>query len=99
MPHLHLPADHTDTDVALAARVAERVGSADLYVAWSHEHGQAAPEVEAVTGAERPRSPFAELAVALAAAFAALWRAVFTRPHPTTEPDPAADPERRTAPR
>ena len=49
MPHLHLPVDHTDADLVLAANLAEIVGSEDLYVAWSHESGPGAiPEVEAV---------------------------------------------------
>src|ERR687893_2215505 len=66
MPHLHLPTDHTEEDLVLAANVAEVVGSADLYVAWSHENGPGAvPEVEAVVREERPAHPFAELLVSL----------------------------------
>ena len=42
MPHLHLPIDHTDADLVLAANLAEIVGSEDLYVAWSHETGAGA---------------------------------------------------------
>ena len=42
MPHLHLPLDHTDADLVLAANLAEIVGSEDLYVAWSHESGAGA---------------------------------------------------------
>ena len=54
MPHLHLPIDHTDADLVLAANLAEIVGSEDLYVAWSHETGPGAiPEVEAVLREER----------------------------------------------
>jgi hypothetical protein len=55
MPHLHLPADHSDADLVLAANVAAIVGSEDLYVAWTHETGAGAiPEVEAVMREERP---------------------------------------------
>ena len=32
MPHLHLPIEHTDADLVLAANLAEIVGSEDLYV-------------------------------------------------------------------
>jgi hypothetical protein len=77
MPHLHLPIDHTDADLVLAANVAEIVGSADLYVAWSHDGGPGAvPEVEAVVREERPAHPFAELLVSVAAGLIALWQAV-----------------------
>jgi len=77
MPHLHLPIDHTDADLVLAANVAEVVGSADLYVTWSHESGAGAvPEVEAVVREERPASPFAELLSSLTAAVVALWHAL-----------------------
>ena len=48
MPTLHLPAAHTDTDVALATEVAHVVGSHELYVTWTPSAGQAAPEVVAV---------------------------------------------------
>jgi hypothetical protein len=89
MPHLHLPIDHTDDDLVLAANVADVVGSADLYVAWSHEGGPGAiPEVEAVLREERPTGLFATVA--------ALWRAIFRRPARVTV-TPAADPPRRTA--
>ena len=54
MPHLHLPIDHTDADLVLAANLAEIVGSEDLYVAWTHEAGAGAvPEVEAEVREER----------------------------------------------
>ena len=68
MPHLHLPIDHTDADLVLAANVAEVVGSADLYVAWSHGAGPGAiPEVEAVVREERPVGRFAEFLAGVAA--------------------------------
>ena len=77
MPHLHLPIDHTNADLVLAANVAELVGSADLYVAWSHDRGPGAvPQVEAVVREERPVNPFAELLVSVAAGLVALWQAI-----------------------
>jgi hypothetical protein len=99
MPHLHLPIDHTDDDLVLAANVAEVVGSADLYVAWSHENGPGAvPEVEAVLREERAANPFAELFAAIRASFSALARAVFSRPErPTTLTAAPADPPRSAA--
>jgi hypothetical protein len=81
MPHLHLPADHTDADLVLAANLAEIVGSEDLYVAWSHEAGPGAiPEVEAVVREQRELSPMAELLGALGAGIAAFWRALMGKP-------------------
>ena len=62
MPTLHLPAAHTDTDVALATEVASVVGSHELYVTWTHGEGPGLPpEIEAVTDEEEPGtiSPFA----------------------------------------
>jgi hypothetical protein len=99
MPHLHLPLDHTDADIVLAANLAEIVGSEDLYVAWSHESGAGAiPEVEAVLVQERPLNAFAELAAALAAGFAGLWRALLGRPRgAAVHSAPPADPARRAA--
>jgi hypothetical protein len=97
MPHLHLPTDHTDADLVLAAHVAELVGSADLYVAWSHEHGAGAvPEVEAVVREERAK-PVAAALTSVAAGFAAVWRALFTRPSHEIEPPAAAARPRRAA--
>ena len=76
MPHLHLPIDHTDADLVLAANLAEVVGSEDLYVAWTHESGPGAiPEVEAVLRDEHPLGFFA----AVRAGFSAFWRALLGR--------------------
>ena len=50
MPTLHLPAAHTDTDVALATEVAHVIGSHELYVTWTHGEGPGLPpEVETLT--------------------------------------------------
>ena len=55
MPTLHLPAAHTDTDVALATEVAHVVGSHELYVTWTHGEGPGLPpEVETLTPDETP---------------------------------------------
>ena len=49
MPTLHLPAAHTDTDVALATEIASVVGSHELYVTWTHGEGPGLPpEIEAM---------------------------------------------------
>ena len=47
MPQLYLPAEHTEADLVLAGQIAELVDSAELYVAWTPEHGQSVPEVVA----------------------------------------------------
>ena len=60
MPTLHLPAAHTDTDVALATEVAHAVGSHELYVTWTHGEGPGLPpEVQTLTRDElrATRSP------------------------------------------
>ena len=81
MPHLHLPMDHTDADLVLAANLAEIVGSEDLYVAWSHESGAGAvPEVEAVLVDAHGTSAFAEVVALIAAGCTAFWRALTGRP-------------------
>ena len=80
MPHLHLPTDHTDADLVLAANLAEIVGSEDLYVAWTRDTGPGVPEIEAYLSDERPASPFAEVIVSLMAGCVAFWRALTGRP-------------------
>jgi hypothetical protein len=99
MPHLHLPIDHTDADLVLAANLADLVGSEDLYVTWSYETGAGAiPEVDAVLVEQRPLSPLAEFAAALGAGFASLFRALLGRPRgAAVHAAPPADQARRTA--
>jgi hypothetical protein len=85
MPHLHLPAAHSDADLALAADVAAAVGSDDLYVAWSHAEGPGlAPEVDALVRDERPVNPVVEAVATIFQGLAALARAIIgggaTRP-------------------
>jgi hypothetical protein len=82
MPHLHLPAEHSDADLVLAANLADIVGSEDLYVTWTHEAGPGAvPEVEAVLRDDRP-SAFVALAGAFLAGLGSLVRALFTAAAP-----------------
>jgi hypothetical protein len=47
MAQLYLPVEHTEADLVLAGQIAETIDSAELYVTWTPEHGQAAPEVAA----------------------------------------------------
>jgi hypothetical protein len=98
MPTLHLPAAHTDTDVALAAELAAIVGSHDLYVTWTHGEGPGLnPEVQAIVHEEAhpqgPLSPFGEVVVAMVQGIAALWNAILhppsTRPALPAPKDPA----------
>ena len=55
MPHLYLPAEHTDADLVLAGQVAELIDSAELYVTWTPTAGHAAPAVPAVMREPSPR--------------------------------------------
>jgi hypothetical protein len=98
MPHLHLPIDHTDDDLVLAANLADVIGSEDLYVTWSYETGPGAiPEVDAVLVEQRPLSPLAERAAAIGAGFASLFRALLGRPRrAVAHAAPPAGPARRT---
>jgi hypothetical protein len=80
MPTLHLPAAHTDTDVALATEVALVVGSHELYVTWTHGEGPGLPPEIETRLEEEPRqsavSPFAEVVVAMVQGISALWNAI-----------------------
>jgi hypothetical protein len=88
MPHLHLPAEHSDADLVLAANLADLVGSEDLYVAWTQETGAAIPEIEAVMRDERP-GVLAELIGSIAAGVANVWHALI---HGAAAPAPALTP-------
>jgi hypothetical protein len=96
MPHLHLPAEHSEADLVLAAGLADYVGSEDLYVAWTHEAGAGAvPEVEAVLLDARP-SLLAEFLDGLRA----IWHAFVHGPAPVTAtviPAPSAPPRQHSA--
>ena len=99
MPHLHLPIDHTDADLVLAANLAEIVGSEDLFVAWSHESGAGAiPEVEAILVAPDPAEPVTGILATIAAGCAAFWRTITGR-QPGVAPAQATEaPARYSAP-
>jgi hypothetical protein len=82
MSHLYLPAEHTDTDLALASAVAEAIASNELFVAWTCENGcVAAPAVKAMVRNPEPalRNPFAEALIEIVAAFHALVNLLFFR--------------------
>jgi hypothetical protein len=98
MPTLHLPAAHTDTDVALATELAHVIGSHELYVTWTHGEGPGLPpEVQTLTADEvraNQISPFAEVIVAMVQGISAVWKA-FLNP-PSTRPElPAPRDDRR----
>jgi hypothetical protein len=99
MPNLHLPIGHTDEDLVLAANLADIVGSEDLYVTWSHEHGPgAAPEVHAVLVEQRRANPVAGFLATVAAGFAGMCRALLGRPRRAAvrhDAPPPSDPARR----
>jgi hypothetical protein len=99
MPTLHLPAAHTDTDVALATEVAHVIGSHALYVTWTHGEGPGlSPEVPTLTGDQvraRAISPFAEVVVAMVQTISALWSALLHPPSTRAEL-PASRDDRRT---
>jgi hypothetical protein len=103
MPTLHLPAAHTDADVALAIEVAGVVGSHELYVAWTHGEGPGLPpEIETTIAephAPNAVSPFAEVIVAMVQGISALWNAIAHPPSTKPELPPAesAEPTPRSA--
>ena len=47
MAHLHLPAKHSDDDLAMAGALAQVLRSEELYVVWSTESGAGEPVVPA----------------------------------------------------
>lgn len=80
MPHLHLPAEHSEADIVLAANLAELVGSDDLFVAWTHDSGAGAiPEIDAFVRDE-PRRGLATLLMDIAAGVAAFWHSLLRSP-------------------
>ena len=85
MSHLYLPAEHTDTDLALASAVADAIDSNELFVAWTLDGGLAAAPVVKALVRPRPepplRNPIAEALSEIAAAFGAFVRLLsFRRP-------------------
>jgi hypothetical protein len=66
MAHLHLPADHDDHEVQLAATLARTLRSRELYVTWSEGRGGARPVTLAAFDAPRRRPRLARFLAALA---------------------------------
>ncbi len=89
MSQLYLPAEHTDADLILAGLVAQRVDSAELYVVWTPEHGQASPEVSAML--RDPAPTFGGTLAVLLAALGELVKSLFGRV-PADQPLPAPAP-------
>jgi hypothetical protein len=54
MAHLHLPAQHSDDDLALAGALAQVLRSDELYVAWSTECGASEPVIPALLHMPEP---------------------------------------------
>ena len=83
MAHLHLPEDHTDTDLILAGQVAASMRSSELYIAWTHAGGAGAqPAVPAQL--REPSGAAAELVGILLDLAGDVWRAlVRTQPAPS----------------
>ena len=73
MPHVILPAEHTDADLVLAAHVAQAVDSAELFVAWTPHSGPAIPEIEAEL--REPLHPAAETVALFVQGLVELWLA------------------------
>ena len=78
MAQLYLPAAHTDADLVLASQIAESIDSAELYVAWTPEHGHVVPEVVAEL---RMRPPTAGPSL-IFQALRELWAAMRHKPAP-----------------
>ena len=77
MPHVILPAAHTDADLILASQVAEAVDSAELFVVWTPAGGPAIPEIQAEL--REPLHPLAEAVALFAQGMIELWRAITGR--------------------
>ena len=91
MAQLYLPAEHTEADLVLAGQIAESIGSSELYVAWTVEHGQSAPEISAELRDTPPRR-----VRPLGQAIRQLWAALRNRasaPGPHAARRPAGQPE------
>ena len=84
MAHLHLPEDHTDTDLILAGQIAASMGSGELYIAWTHSGGAGAQPAVAAQLRE-PAGIDADLVGMLLDVVTGLWRAL-TRSAPAPAP-------------
>ena len=91
MSHLYLPAEHTDTDLALASAVAEAIDSNELFVAWTwtaavSPHPRCAPA--SCSPGTPQRSPLAEAFSRSAAAFKAVFGFFIRRPRQSADTHP-----------
>ena len=82
MAQLHLPEDHTDTDLILAGQVAVTMRSSELYIAWTHSGGPGAQPAVAARLRE-PAGTGVELVETLVEFAAELWRALTRSAAPT----------------
>jgi hypothetical protein len=80
MPHLYLPAEHTDADLVLAGAIAEAIGSAELHIAWTERGGAGVPEIGAVM--REPVNPWREIVSLLGQVVRELGRMVLRRRRP-----------------
>ena len=88
MAHLHLPEDHTDSDLILAGQVAASIRSRELYIAWTHSGGPGAQPAVAAQLRE-PGGAGAELLGILLEVAGDFWRA-FSRSGSAGAPRPTA---------
>jgi len=96
MAQLFLPAAHTEADLVLAGQIADRIDSAQLYVAWTPQHGRAVPEVMAELRAAVPR--WTGALVLLLGAVRDLWSALRGRDQQRPGPPPAVEQPARAKP-
>jgi hypothetical protein len=88
MAQLYLPVAHTEADLVLAGLIAERIDSAELYVAWTPLDGRAVPEVVAELRAAVPR--WTDTVALVFQAVRELWSALLSRePQRSALPAPA----------
>jgi hypothetical protein len=92
MAQLYLPVEHTEADLVLAGQIAERIDSAELYVAWTPVQGSAVPEVAAELRAPALHWTTGALAL-LFEAVRELWSVLVSRePQRPALPAPAEQP-------
>jgi hypothetical protein len=88
MAQLYLPVTHTEADLVLAGQIAELIDSAELYVAWTPQHGRAVPEVMAELRAAVPR--WTDTLALLVEAARELWSLLRGRDPRVAAPAPTA---------
>ena len=92
MAQLYLPTEHTDADLVMAGQIAESIDSAELYVVWTADRGNAVPEVVAELRQTTPSWPSL-----IVQAIRELWAALRHKPAPTAYAPRGAAPRRETA--